>query len=197
MSARNNAVQNNFYQDDILGLAETSKVEMGWHVIWTRSNCERMVRDQLLTRNYDVFLPMVDEWSTRRGGKVAGSKAVQKTPLFRSYLFVHHGIDKAAFLDISNTRGVSRILGPRWDRLARVPGSQIEFIKRASVCDLPIMPYPYLETGARVRITRGTLSNCEGVLVRSDMNKGLFVVSVSLLQRSVAVNVDCADLEPI
>lgn len=196
MSARNN-INRHYYEDDILGLAKPGEVEVGWHVIWTRSNCEQIVRDQLLDRSYETFLPMVDQWSIRRGGKTTGKQPVCKIPLFRGYLFVHHGIDKAAFIDISNTRGVSRILGMRWDRLARVPESQIECIKRASDSGLPMAPYPYLKTGAAVRITRGSLANCEGVLVRSDLTKGLFVISVTLLQRSVAVKVACADVEPI
>lgn len=196
MSAGNH-LNRNYYEDDILGLANPTNVEVGWHVIWTRSNCEQIVRNQLIERGYETFLPMVDQWFVRRNGKTSGKLPVRKTPLFRGYLFVHHGIDKAAFIDISNTRGVSRILGIRWDRLARVPESQIECIKRASDSGLPMAPYPYLKTGAAVRITRGSLANCEGVLIRSDLSKGLFVISVTLLQRSVAVKVDCADVEPI
>ena len=196
MSAENYLNQS-YYEDDVLGLAKPNSVAIGWHVIWTRSNCERMVRDQLQARNYETFLPMINQWSVRRQGKFTPNRPVRKNPLFRGYMFVHHGIDKTAFIDISNTRGVSRILGARWDRLALVPDSQIECIKRAADSGLPMSPYPYLKTGAAVRITRGSLANCEGVLVRSDMKKGLLVISIDLLQRSVAVKVDCADVQPI
>jgi transcription antitermination factor NusG len=60
-----------------------------------------------------------------------------------------------------------------------------------------MLPYPYLKVGSRVRITRGTLTNAQGILVRTDLAKGLLVISVELLQRSIAVKVSCADVGPI
>jgi transcription antitermination factor NusG len=42
-----------------------------------------------------------------------------------------------------------------------------------------------------VRILAGPLADVEGVLVRTRPNKGLVVLSVDLLQRGVAVEVDC------
>ena len=62
---------------------------------------------------------------------------------------------------------------------------------------MPILPYAYsyLREGQRVRITRGPLADVEGVLVRSKPNKGLLVLSVDLLQRSYAVQVDCTLVE--
>jgi transcription antitermination factor NusG len=60
---------------------------------------------------------------------------------------------------------------------------------------LPIFPYPYLREGQRVRITDGPLANVEGILVRGNPKKGLLVVSVDLLKRSVAVHLDCTQLE--
>src|SRR5207244_354671 len=60
---------------------------------------------------------------------------------------------------------------------------------------LPILPYPYLRDGQRVRITRGPLADVEGILVRGNPNKGLLVLSVDLLHRSVAVQIDCTLVE--
>ena len=53
------------------------------------------------------------------------------------------------------------------------------------------MPYPYLKEGQRVRITAGPMADVEGILVRTRANKGLLVLSVDLVSRSVAVEVDC------
>lgn len=53
------------------------------------------------------------------------------------------------------------------------------------------LPHPYLREGQRVRITRGPLAGVEGILVHSKPHKGLLVFSIELLQRSVAVEVDC------
>jgi transcription antitermination factor NusG len=59
------------------------------------------------------------------------------------------------------------------------------------------MAHPYLRVGERVRISEGLLAGVEGILVRSRPEKGLVVVSVHLLQRSVGVEIDCASVEPI
>ena len=60
---------------------------------------------------------------------------------------------------------------------------------------LPILPYPYLQEGQRVRITGGPLADTEGIVVRLNPKKGVLVVSVNLLRRSVAVQLDCTLLE--
>jgi transcriptional antiterminator NusG len=88
-----------------------------------------------------------------------------------------------------------RMIGERWDRLDAVPDAEIEAIQRLVQSGDPILPYPYLREGQRVRITRGPLADVEGILVRANPKKGLLVVSVNLLRRSVAVQLDCTLLE--
>jgi transcription antitermination factor NusG len=162
-----------------------------WHVLWTRSNCERLVHDQLARKGYEVFLPQVQQWTPRKHGPQAC-----RAPMFKSYLFLRHAVDKDAYIDICKSDGLVAILGARWDRLARVPDREIDAIKLAVSSELPTMPYPYLEEGARVRITQGTLANAEGILVKTERAKGLFILSVNLLRRSVAVEVHCANVVP-
>ena len=144
----------------------------------------------LATKAFDVFLPAIDAW-VRRGGVRLRSRV----PLFRSYLFVHHAMDKASYLEVTKTKGLVRLLGERWDRLEVVPDGEVEAIQRVVRTRLPVLPYPYLRDGQRVRITRGPLADVEGVLVRSNQNKGLLVISVNLLRRSLAVQVDCTLVE--
>jgi transcription antitermination factor NusG len=59
-----------------------------------------------------------------------------------------------------------------------------------------VLPFPYLKEGQRVRITRGPLAGIEGLLVESRPSKGLLVLSVHLLQRSVAMSVDATTVVP-
>jgi transcription antitermination factor NusG len=47
-----------------------------------------------------------------------------------------------------------------------------------------------LREGQRVRITHGPLAGVEGIFVQSKAHRGLVVLSIELLQRSVAVEVD-------
>ncbi len=185
-----------YYQDDVsFAMADEADTPLGWHVLWTRSNCEQVVKEQLSAKNYEVFLPMNDQWTL--GSTKARKLPIRRVPMFKGYLFLRHRINKAAFLDISNTRGLVHILGPRWDRLARVPDEELASIKRAEESHEPLLPYPYLKVGSRVRIIRGMLTHAQGILVRTELAKGLLVISVGLLQRSVAVKVNCADVVPI
>ncbi len=186
----------NYYQDDrSTALTDTAQTPLGWHVLWTRSNSERLVSEQLAAKGYEVFLPMIQQIAL---GSVRGRRQpIRRVPMFKGYLFLRHRIGRTAFLDISNTKGLVHILGARWDRLAQVPDEELTSIKRAQESHEPMMPYPFLKVGSRVRITRGTLTNAQGILVRTDLAKGLLVISVGLLQRSIAVKVSCADVVPI
>ena len=169
-------------------VAET--VTSPWRVLWTSSNCEQLVHDQLAAKGFDMFLPTVEAWC-RRGGV----RRLSRVPLFRGYLFLRHMMDKASYLEAYKTRGLVRILGERWDRLDVVPDSEIGAIQKVVDSGFAILPYPYLREGQRVRITRGPLADVEGIIVRANPKKGLLVVSVNLLQRSIAVHLDCTMLE--
>jgi transcription termination/antitermination protein NusG len=161
-----------------------------WRVLWTRSNCEQLVYDQLAMKGFDLFLPSVETW-VRRGGV----RRRERVPLFRSYLFLRHTVDKSSYLELCKTRGLVQVLGERWDQLEEVPDAEVAAVQKLVRSDLPVFPYPYLREGQRVRITDGPLADVEGILVRGNSKKGLFVVSVDLLQRSIAVHLDCTQLE--
>jgi transcription termination/antitermination protein NusG len=161
-----------------------------WRVLWTHSNCEELVRDQLTAKGFDLFLPTVERWCRQRG-----TRRLRSVPMFRGYLFLRHALDKASYLDVQKARGLVRVLGERWDRLDMVPESEIEAIQRIVHARVPMLPHPYLQEGQRVRITRGPLADLEGILVRANPKKGLLVVSVNLLRRSIAVQLDCTALE--
>jgi transcription antitermination factor NusG len=160
-----------------------------WRVLWTHSNCEQLLSDQLSAQGFEVFLPMADVWSSR-----AGVRRLERLPVFRGYAFLRHAMDKATYLQVCRARGLVRILGERWDRLDFVPDAEIEAIRRLVQSRLPMLPHPYLKNGQRVRITHGPLADLEGFIVRVKPKKGLLVVSLNLLQRSVAVELDCTAL---
>jgi transcription antitermination factor NusG len=162
-----------------------------WYVLWTRSNCEQQVHDQLCAKGFAPFLPRVEVWSRR--GVV---RQIARVPMFPGYLFLRHAMDKTAYIEIVKAQGLVRILGERWDRLAAVPEMEVDAIQRVVRERLPVRRWAYLREGQRVRITRGPLADVEGVLVRDKPNKGMLVVSVHMLQRSVAVEVDCTLVVP-
>lgn len=158
-----------------------------WYALYTRSHCEQLVADQLEAKGFHLFLPRLDVWSQR-----AGRRHLISVPMFPGYLFLQHVIDKASYIDVRKARGLVRILGEGWDRLSIIPDAEIDAIQTVLNMSLPTMPHPYLREGQRVRITRGPLRGIEGVLIQSKPTKGLLILSIDLLRRSIAVEVDCS-----
>jgi transcription termination/antitermination protein NusG len=158
-----------------------------WHALYTRSHCEQLVCDQLAVKGFRVFLPKIDVWSHR-----AGKRHLISVPMFPSYLFLQHALDKNSYLNVRKARGLVRILGESWDKPSIVPDGEIEAIHTILSTSIPIMAHPYLREGQRVRITEGSLQGVEGILIQSKPAKGLLILSIELLQRSIAVEIACS-----
>jgi transcription termination/antitermination protein NusG len=163
-----------------------------WCVLWTRSQQEHLVFEQLSEKGFHLFLPTLEVWVRRNGTRYRAT-----VPMFPGYLFLYHAMDKSSYLEVTKARGLMRVLGERWDALAEVPDREISTIQRIYQTGLPAVSHPYLQMGERVRIATGVLEGVEGILVRTKLEKGLVVVSVNLLQRSVAVEIDCALVVPV
>ena len=62
--------RDSYYQEDgNTGLTDVAETPLGWHVLWTRSNSEQLVRDQLVAKDYEVFLPMINQWFSGGEGR--------------------------------------------------------------------------------------------------------------------------------
>ena len=157
-----------------------------WYAIWTKSHSEQLVADQLQAKGLDVFLPKISIWS-RRGGV----RHAIRVPMFSGYLFLNADVDKNIYLDVIKARGVVRVLGERWDSLCSIAHQEIEGLQQLVESGLAVTPHSYLREGQRVCVTAGPLKGVDGILVENKSAKGLLVLSVDLLQRSVAVQVDC------
>jgi transcription termination/antitermination protein NusG len=158
-----------------------------WHALYTRSHSEQLVCDQLAAKGFRTFLPKISVWSQR-----AGKRHLISVPMFPSYLFLQHAIDKNSYIDVRKARGLVCILGECWDKPSIIPDAEIEAIQTTLRASIPVMPHPYLREGQRVRITQGSLRGVEGILIQSKPAKGLLILSVDLLQRSIAVEIDCS-----
>jgi transcription antitermination factor NusG len=155
----------------------------GWFALQTRAGHERTVASILEEKWYDVFLPLVESrrrWSDR----------IKTTmmPLFPGYVFCRSTSEAVG--RIVTTPGVCRIVG-FGKTPALVNDEEIESIRRIVASGVPACPYQYLQVGQRVRIAEGPLSGLEGIFVRSGARHQL-VVSVDLLRRSVAVQIDAS-----
>jgi len=174
----------------VVSMPDQQPAREKWHALWTRSNCEQLVHDALQAKGFEVFLPKVGGWSRR-----AGRRQFALAPMFPGYLFLRRAMDKGSYLEVNRANGLVAILGEQWDRLAVVPDSDIAAIQQALRADLPVLPHPFLAAGQRVRIARGPLTDVEGFFVRAKPAKGLLVISIDMLHRSVAVEVDCTFVE--
>jgi transcription antitermination factor NusG len=151
-----------------------------WYAVRTRSNCERLATTALENNGYQPFFPAYRtqrRWSDR---------VVEATiPLFPGYFFCR--FDPRYRAPILSTPGVVSIISFASEPAA-VPDTEIEAVQLLLKSGLPLEPRTFLREGQRVRIVRGALEGIEGTLVKI---KGdcKFVVSISLLQRSVAVEI--------
>jgi transcription antitermination factor NusG len=162
-----------------------------WYALWTHSHCEQLVNDQLEQQGFKPFLPTVDVWSRRRG-----TRRLMKAPMFPGYLFLRHRMDKESYVRLQRVRGLAKVLGERWDRLAEIPESEMNPVHAAVAAKCRVLPFPYLREGQRARVVHGPLTGIEGILVESRPDRGLLVLSVHLLQRSVAMCVDATTVAP-
>ena len=154
-----------------------------WYALqcWVRK--ESLIVTQLETQGFECFLPKyksVREWSDRK-------KEVEQ-PLFPGYVFCRFEYSQRRPIVV--TPGVLQVVGCGRTPMP-VEQREIEAIQFAIASEVPSQPWPYLAIGERVRIHTGKLSGLEGILVNFKGNHRV-VLSVSLLQRSVALEVDLA-----
>lgn len=171
--------------------AEDDAQPLKWFVLWTHSHYEQLVVDQLSARGFELFLPRIDVWSRR-----AGARHLIRVPMFPGYVFLHDELTKVRYTEVRRARGLVTVLGTDAEGPAPVTDAEVGAIQRIVSGRVPVVMHPYLTAGQRVRITSGPMTDVEGILVRTKPNKGLVVLSVDLLRRSVAVEVDCTIIAP-
>src|SRR5262249_5280763 len=130
-----------------------------WYALYTHSHCEQLVYEQLTAKGFHLFLPKMQVWSQR-----AGVRHRIAVPMFPGYLFLHSVVDSAIYSEVRQARGLVRILGQGWDKLAVVPEEEIHAIHAVLRSKLLIHSHPYLQEGQRVRVLRGLLSRVESIL---------------------------------
>jgi transcription antitermination factor NusG len=152
-----------------------------WFALQIRMRHETNVADHLQGKGYEWFLPLYKarrRWSDR-------VKEVS-SPLFPGYLFCRFNPQDR--LPILKTPGVTQIVGYNHVPVP-VDEQEIEAIRRLIASGLPNFPCAFLQVGCKVRIEAGALRGLEGILTELKGKRRL-VLSITLLQRSVAVEID-------
>jgi transcription antitermination factor NusG len=161
---------------------------VSWFALQVRGRQEFNISENLGSNGYEWFLPLYrssKRWSDR-------IKQVD-SPLFPGYVFCRFNpLDRLPILKIP---GVIQIVGFN-RQLVAVDEDEIRAIQALVASGIPNYPCPYLEVGDRVRIDSGPLRGLEGLLIEIQGNHQL-VLSVTLLQRSVAVKIDSASVTSV
>lgn len=161
-----------------------------WYAVQTRGRHEKKVANKLQEKGIETYLPALREvhrWSDRN--------KVVEVPLFPCYTFVRVAADNAERLRILQTNGVVRIVGTPTE-LCPIEERQIEDIRTLLGTKVPVMMYPFLKIGQRIRVRSGCLAGLEGILV-SRPKESTLVISIEAIQRAIAINIDGYQIEPL
>jgi transcription antitermination factor NusG len=158
--------------------------------VQTRARHERVVLQRFREKGLTTFLPLVTEvrrWSDRQ--------KVLELPLFSCYLFVKIMNTNEDRQRVLFTESVFDFVGvPRQG--TPIPDEQIEAVRTIVEERVSWHSHPFLKIGQRVRIRSGALDGVEGILI--DRNgRDTLVISVDLIQRSMAIQIDGYSVEPV
>lgn len=157
-----------------------------WYALYTFPRHEKLVARQIERRRITSFLPVyrsIRRWKDRR-------KELELA-LFPGYVFVRMDLEDR--LQVLQVRGVVRLVHFN-RRPAAIAAEEIEALRCKLSGAHRIEPHPYLNRGRRVCVRSGPMQGLEGIVVRRK-DRYRIIFSIDLIQRSVAVEVDEADLE--
>ena len=161
---------------------------LGWYAIQVASKKEQFVASVLTEKGYQCYLPLYPKrttWSDRI--------KVTSAPLFGGYVFSR--FDVRYRLPILVTPNVFSVVGNGKVPIA-IPERDLDGIRIALQNGLAVEPHDCLQEGDIVRVTKGPLSGVEGSFIQYRGSCRL-IFSVPLIQRSVAVEIDRACVEPL
>jgi transcription termination/antitermination protein NusG len=158
-----------------------------WYAVTVYPRHEKQVSRQLERRGVRCFVPMyrsLRRWKDRR-------KELDLV-LFPGYAFVE--LELCSRLAVLTVSGVVRFVTFQ-GQPAAVSDQEIQALKSSLDSGVSVLPHPYLQKGRRVRLVRGPLAGLEGILARRK-DRFRLVLSVDLIMKSVALEVDESDVEP-
>lgn len=159
-----------------------------WYALHVKARFEKAVARNLEAKGYDQFLPLARHrrrWSDR-------VKEIT-TPLFPGYVFCR--FDPVHRLPILKIPGVGAVVGSGTTFLP-VEEHELANIRTLLESGIHCQPWPFVKVGETVSVERGSLAGIEGIVTKVK-NEYRLVISVSLLQRSVAVEIDRDDVRPV
>ena len=159
-----------------------------WFAVYTTPRHEKAVARHFEFRRIESFLPLYMEMHRWKNG----CRVNVEQPLFPGYIFARIG--RRDSTQVLSVPGVLLIVGSGREPLA-LPDFEIEAL-RSGLHLRKFEPHPYLAVGEKARIKSGSLAGMVGVLARKK-NSLRVVLTLELIMRSVAVEVDADELERV
>jgi transcription antitermination factor NusG len=159
-----------------------------WFALQVRSRWEGTTAELLRGKGLETLLPTYTskrKWSDRL--------KVVESPLFPGYVFCRFNVHDR--LPVLITPGVLSVVG-RGKTPVAVDDAEILSIRAALESGIEMEPWPYVEIGERVRIKDEVFDGMEGILTNFKGSSRV-VISVSLLRRSVALEIDRSRITPL
>lgn len=177
------------YPNEISRLSGSEPDSLSWYAIRIQSKYEQLASATLRGKGYEEFLPLYRSrrrWSDR-------VKEID-LPLFPGYLFCRFAANDR-LMPILTTPGVISIVGAGKSPIA-ISNEEIAAVQAIVRSGLPTQPWPRLTVGSPVFIHAGPLAGIEGICLNVDKVFRL-LVSIPLLQRSVAVEIEREWVRPV
>ena len=162
-------------------------IDRSWFAISVYPRHEKLVAEMCRVRGVDYLLPLYSSlrrWKDRR--------KLLEMVLFPGYVFVRIALSER--LRVLVLPGVARFVCFQ-GQPAVVPEREMQVLG-AGAQGVSLLPHPYLKKGCAVRVRSGPMAGIEGILVRRK-DRFRVVISIDLIQRSVAAEVDEGDIEPL
>jgi transcription antitermination factor NusG len=161
------------------GLFDLSIEEFPWWVAHVRSRQEKALARHLHPLNVPFYLPL-----GQRRLRRAGRSFVSHMPLFSGYVFFRGTREQRYLAVLSHL--IVNVLEVEDQVLL---GSELARLRALQESGLPLFPHVYVGSGDVVRIREGPFRDYSGIVLR-EKGRLRLVVSVSMLRRSVSVELD-------
>ena len=159
-----------------------------WYAVTTQPRHEKVVAQQLKAKSIETFLPLLttpSRWKDRR--------VFIDRPIFPGYVFTH--IELKERHHVLSIPSVVRLLSfggvP-----AAIDDAEIEAVRLCLTYGNKLEPFPFPQSGELVRVTSGALQGLEGIVTRHK-NQCRIIVSIALIHKSIAAEIDGHLLEPL
>lgn len=156
-----------------------------WYAVYCKSRHEHMVHERLAAKGIVSYLASYEtraQWGTRQ-------RKTRKN-LLPGYVLVQACMDPKIYLAILQTESVVKFVGNLWPKLSWIPDEQVDSMRLLLGAPLPVEEVPYWQAGERVEVIGGPLTGLRGMVASLANRPNRVIVSIDLLRRSMAAEID-------